>query len=100
VVDRAVELIKTNGGNPGRIDRWGKRRFSYEINHQSEGHYVLVEATAEPAAMAEAERMLFLADEVIRHKVIRLPEGVAGRSRPAHSPRTESASMATREERS
>ena len=83
-VDRAVDLIRSRGGNPGRIDRWGKRRFAYEMRHRSEGYYVVIEATAEPAVMAELDRVLFLADEVLRHKVIRLPEGVAGRdSRPA-----------------
>ena len=41
----------------------------------------MIEATAEPAAMAELDRMLSLADEVIRHKVIRLPDKVAGRAR-------------------
>jgi small subunit ribosomal protein S6 len=81
VIDRAVELVKTKGGNPGRIDRWGKRRFAYELKHRLEGYYVLLEVTAEPAAMADLDRMLFLADEVVRHKVIRLPESVAGRDR-------------------
>ena len=37
--------------------------------------------------MAELDRMLQLADEVIRHKVIRLPEKVAGRApRPMPAP--------------
>lgn len=86
VVDRAVELIRSRGGNPGRVDRWGKRRFAYEMRHRNEGYYVVIEATAEPAVMAELDRVLFLADEVLRHKVIRLPEGAAGRdARPASS---------------
>jgi small subunit ribosomal protein S6 len=85
-VDRAVELIRSRGGNPGRVDRWGKRRFAYELKHRWEGYYVLIEAQAEPAVMAELDRMLFLADEVLRHKVIRLPDAVAGRSRPAPAP--------------
>ena len=46
------------GGTVGQVDRWGKRRFAYELNHQLEGFYVLIEATAEPAAMAELDRML------------------------------------------
>ena len=33
--------------------------------------------------MAALDRMLHLADEVIRYKVMRLPDKVAGRSRPA-----------------
>lgn len=79
VLDRSAELIRSTGGNPGRVDRWGKRRFAYEVRHRSEGYYARLEAVAEPATMAELERMLHLADEVIRHKVIRLPDSVAGR---------------------
>ncbi len=80
-VDHSAELIRSRGGVPGRIDRWGKRRLAYEIRHQREGYYVLLEATAEPAVMTELDRSLFLADEVLRHKVIRLPDRVAGRAR-------------------
>lgn len=86
-LDRAQEIIRNNGGTPNRVDRWGKRRFAYEVKHRWEGYYVLIEATAEPAAMALLDRALQLADEVIRHKVIRLPEDVAGRApRPAPAP--------------
>ena len=44
-IDRALEVIRTNGGNPGAIDRWGKRSFAYEVNHKREGYYVVVEFT-------------------------------------------------------
>ena len=85
-LDKATELIRTQGGNPGRVDKWGKRRFAYELKHRWEGYYVLIEATAEPAAMDELDRMLRLADEVVRHKVIRIPDEVAGRKRPTAPP--------------
>ncbi len=85
-IDRATQIIRSNGGNPGRVDRWGKRRFAYELKHRWEGYYVLLEATAEPVAMAELDRALHLADEVVRHKVIRLPERVAGRAPRRASP--------------
>jgi small subunit ribosomal protein S6 len=80
-VDRAVELIASRGGETGPVERWGKRRFAYELHHRWEGYYVLIRAQAEPAVMAELDRMLFLADAVTRHKVIRLPEAVAARTR-------------------
>ena len=73
-LDRFTELIRSRGGEPGRVDRWGKRRFAYELKHRWEGYYVVLQANAEPAVMAELDRALFLADDVIRHKVIRLPE--------------------------
>ena len=81
-IDRATGIISARGGNPGRVDRWGKRRFAYELHHRWEGYYVLIEAAADPAAMAEVSRMLTLSDAVIRHKVIRLPVA-ATRARPA-----------------
>ena len=80
-IDRSTDLLKSRGGDPFRVDRWGKRRLAYELNHRWDGYYVLVEANAEPAAVAELDRALHLADEVIRHKVIRLPEKVASRIR-------------------
>jgi small subunit ribosomal protein S6 len=86
VVERSTELVRSKGGTPGRVETWGKRRLAYELHHRTEGYYVLIQATAEPAAMAELDRMLSLADEVVRHKVIRLPESAAGRARPATAP--------------
>ncbi len=79
VLHRATETLHTRGGKVDRVDRWGKRRFAYELKHRHEGYYVLIEATSEPEPMAEMDRVLSLADEVVRHKVIRLPDRVAGR---------------------
>lgn len=73
-IDRYTELIKAHGGNPGRVEHWGKRRFAYELHHRWEGYYVLLEAKAETVAMDELHRALSLADEVIRHKIIRIPK--------------------------
>ena len=74
IVDRATQIIATGGGTVNKVERWGKRRFAYEVHHRSEGYYVLIDTVAEPAAVAEVDRMLRLADDVIRHKVVRLPE--------------------------
>lgn len=87
--DRVVEHVRSRGGTPGRIDRWGRRAFAYELKHRTEGYYVFVEAVAEPEVVAEVDRMLSLSDEVLRHRVIRQPEHVAGRHRvqaPAPEP--------------
>jgi small subunit ribosomal protein S6 len=89
-IDRIVGLIRSQGGNPGHIERWGRRRFAYELRHRWEGYYVVVEANAEPSVMAELNRALFLTDEVIRHKVIRLPDAVTGRKKAAAAATQES----------
>lgn len=78
-VDRATELIRTRGGEPGRVERWGKRRLAYEIRRHREGSYVVLEAQAEPATMADLDRALTLTDGVLRHKVIHLPDKAVGK---------------------
>lgn len=95
MIDRSTDLIRSRGGNPNRVDRWGKRRFAYELKHRWEGYYALLDVTAEPAVMADLDRMLSLADEVIRHKIIRLPDGVAGRSARPAAPEAEAETTAS-----
>lgn len=77
-VTRYVQLIESRGAEPGYVDHWGKRRFAYELKHRWEGYYVVLQARAEPPAMDELHRVLSLADEVLRHKVLRIPEEVYG----------------------
>src|SRR6201992_644638 len=85
VLGQALEVTPTPGGTPGAIDRWGKRTLAYEVNHKREGYYVVVEFTAEPGTVAALDRMMGLADEIIRHKVVRLPEHRGATAQPAAS---------------
>ena len=82
-LDRVSTIVTESGGTPGRVDRWGRRPFAYEVKHRTEGYYVFVEAVAEPTAVTEIDRSLGLADAVIRHRVIRQPEHAVGRATPA-----------------
>jgi small subunit ribosomal protein S6 len=79
VIERALDALRAKGGNPGQVERWGRRTFAYELQHKREGYYVIIEFTAEPAALPDMERIFVLADEVLRHKVVRIPDKVAGR---------------------
>src|SRR5215210_2597100 len=82
VVNRSGELLQAGGGTINRVDKWGRRRLAYEIGHRSEGSYVLLEVSAEPSARDERDRTLRLADDVIRHKIVRVPRHAGGRVKP------------------
>jgi small subunit ribosomal protein S6 len=82
VVNRSTDLLQSGGGTVNRVDKWGRRRLAYEIGHRSEGSYVLLEVSAEPPALDELDRTLRLADDVIRHKIVRVPRHAGGRVRP------------------
>jgi small subunit ribosomal protein S6 len=71
--ERISKVIEAGDGKVGNIDRWGRRRFAYEIDHRTEGYYVVIAFTAEPQTQIELERVLNLADEVIRFKVLAVP---------------------------
>ena len=70
-LDRALDTIRSHGGNPGAIDRWGKRPLAYEIKKRKEGYYVLVEFSGESNTVTELDRILTLSDEVLRFKILR-----------------------------
>ena len=47
-LDQALEVVRTNGGTTGRVDRWGRRTLAYEMNKKREGYYVVAEFTPSP----------------------------------------------------
>jgi small subunit ribosomal protein S6 len=83
--------VDEGGGRIATTDRWGKRRFAYQINHKWEGIYVVLEIVTEARDLHALERSLHIADEVVRHKLLRLPEreaarrGLLGEAAPAEA---------------
>ena len=63
----------------GKIEWWGKRPFAYPIDKKPAGYYMVAEIVAAPGSLDELERTLRLADDVVRHKLIRLPDEEAER---------------------
>ncbi len=72
-------IVAAGGTIHGRPDWWGKRQFAYPIDKKPAGYYLVVELVAPGGALDELERTLRLADDVVRHKLIRLPEAEASR---------------------
>jgi small subunit ribosomal protein S6 len=77
-VTRVADLVGQRGGEVKSQNRWGRRRFAYEIDHKTEGYYVVYEFVG-GSDLDQLERALRLADEFVRHKVLRLPDGEAAR---------------------
>ncbi|MFW2380543.1 MAG: 30S ribosomal protein S6 [Acidimicrobiales bacterium] len=77
-INKIAGQAEDAGASVEKIDKWGIRRFAYEIQHKWEGFYVVLEF-ASPNALDEIDRTLRLADDVIRHKFIRLPLAEAHR---------------------
>ena len=77
-VRRVQEQIKAKGGDVRKTERWGKRRFAYEIDKKAEGYYFVIEFVG-GESLAELEHQFRLADDLVRHKLLRLPDAEAAR---------------------
>ena len=78
VINQSTEQLQAAGSAVNKVDKWGKRRFAYELAKRTEGFYVLLDVASEPGPMQELDRTLRLADDVLRHKIIRIPEHAVG----------------------
>jgi small subunit ribosomal protein S6 len=70
-VDRFLGAVKDSGGEVGGVDRWGVRRFAYEIDHRSEGYYFVASFRAPEEAITRLRQSLQVSDEYIRGKIVR-----------------------------
>ena len=79
VISDVVGLVADEGGTIVSTDNWGRRKFAYKINHKTEGTYVVWEIVTPTAGLPDTERRLRLADDIVRHKLFRLPDAEAER---------------------
>ena len=73
-LDAFLSVVKNDGGTVEKVDVWGRRRMSYEIDKHAEGIYAVVDLQANPAAVVELDRQLNLNESVLRTKVLRPDE--------------------------
>jgi small subunit ribosomal protein S6 len=72
-------ITKAGGSVHGKPDWWGKRQFAYPINKKEYGYYVVMNLVAPGGALDDLERSFRIADDVVRHKLLRLPDAEAAR---------------------
>ena len=78
-VDKFVATIGDVGGALSNLDRWGNRRFAFEIAHQHEGYYFVATFTAPETSIDTVKRMVQISDEFVRGKIVQLgPEATNG----------------------
>ena len=71
-VETRIEGVITEAqGSIDNVNDWGKRKLAYEIKNLTEGDYTLVDFHADPAQIAELDRVLRINDAVVRHMIVR-----------------------------
>lgn len=71
LIENFLSVVRDGKGKVEKVDTWGRRRLSYEINKKPEGVYSVIDLQAEPAVVKELDRQMNLNESVLRTKVLR-----------------------------
>ena len=71
VMKRIENAIAEGKGTVDNVDEWGKRKLAYEIDGLTDGDYTLIDFHADPASVAELDRILRITDAVVRHMIVK-----------------------------
>jgi len=74
ITEKYKKAVEDQGGEVENINRWEKRRLAYPVKGHIEGIYVLMTFKGEPKVEAELGRVFRIADEILRHLIVRLDE--------------------------
>ncbi len=71
VVEKFEALTGNLGGTVDSIDKWGLKKFAYEIDKQTEGYYVLMNVTCENEVQIEIGRQMRNDEAIIRYMIVK-----------------------------
>jgi small subunit ribosomal protein S6 len=74
LADAFTQIVANNGGEVRKREYWGLRNLMYRMRKNRKGHYVLMNLSAPPAAVAELERTMRINEDVIRYLTIRVDD--------------------------
>ena len=65
------QFITDRDGVISDVERWGKRKLAYPVEHFLEGNYVLARFKMSPVWCKDLEANLKISEEVLRHLLIK-----------------------------
>ncbi|HAH87253.1 MAG: 30S ribosomal protein S6 [Armatimonadota bacterium] len=74
IIEKYKAAIEAQGAEVESASQWEKRRLAYEVKGQTEGTYVLMNFKATAEAASELDRLFRIADDVLRHIIVRTDE--------------------------
>jgi small subunit ribosomal protein S6 len=75
ILSMVQSAIQSANGSVERDDDWGRRPLAYEIRHQPEAEYHLLQFRAPGALIEELSHTLRITDGVLRFRIIKVRPG-------------------------
>jgi small subunit ribosomal protein S6 len=76
IVSDVETAISSAGGSVERKQQWGTRPMTFQINHQPEAEYHLLQFTGPTSLLESLSHSLRIADEVLRFRIIKVIPGM------------------------
>ncbi len=70
-IDRIKGYIERYNGTVGEVEEWGKKKLAYEIQHQTEGFYYLINFEGDSTTPNGVESELRIYEPVLRYLVVK-----------------------------
>ena len=71
IVEKFENLVGSLGGTVDTLDKWGLKKFAYEIGKQVEGYYVLMNVSCTKEAQAEIDRQMRNDESILRQMILK-----------------------------
>ena len=64
------QALAEQNGSDVVVEEWGKRKLAYAIDYKTEGYYVLMSFTSEPAFPKELDRVFGITEGILRSMIV------------------------------
>ena len=80
MIERYKGVIAQRNGIVHRLEDWGRRQLTYQIQKVHKAHYVLMNIECDNATLAELEHSFKFSDAVLRHLIVKMTKAVTAPS--------------------
>ena len=71
IIAKVKAIVENNGGVAEEPEKWGVRKFAYEIDYKNEGFYVLMNFQAQENVPQILESQMLIMDGIVRQMITR-----------------------------
>ena len=80
MIERYKGVIAQRTGTVHRLEDWGRRQLTYQIQKVHKAHYVLMNIECDQDTVNELEHSFKFSDAVVRHLIVKMTKAVTAPS--------------------
>lgn len=76
IIEKYSGVLTAHAGEIAGADRWGLKKLAYSIKKETQGVYILLRYSVEPAGVKEMERLLRIDDRILKYLTVKLDDNL------------------------